>query len=132
MAQCRHWKQRFDPNAEMVFRKSRKLGLCGVERCEPGDPVTEEMKMALGRHRMKMWWEAGMLELREGSQLAREPELEPEAPASPPADESPELESPGLPCMVHEGGGWYEVILVDGSKHRVRGKKAAEAFLNGN
>lgn len=105
MAQCRHWKQRFDPAAKMVWRKSRKLGLCGAERCEPGDPVTEEQKQALGRYRLKMWWEAGMMELL--------------------------VEEPQEPSMTHTGGGWYDVVLADGSKHRVRGKKKAKALLDG-
>lgn len=131
MAQCRHWKQRFDAGAKMVFRKSRKLGLCGAERCEPGDLVTDEMKAALGRHRLKMWWEAGMIEL-----LAEEPELsqgdeasEKGPAASEDSNESPE-ESLEPGSMKHTGGGWYDVVLPDGSQQRVRGKKNAKALLS--
>lgn len=127
MSQCRHWKQRFDVGAKMIFRKSRKLGLCGVERCEPGMPVTEEMKEVLGRHRLKMWWESGMLEL-----LAEAPVPSPDEDPAAPDDSGDSPEEPLEPgSMKHTGGGWYDVVLPDGSKQRIRGKKNAQALLNG-
>lgn len=131
MAQCRHWKQRFDPAAKMVWRKSRKLGLCGAERCEPGDPVTEEQKQALGRYRLKMWWEAGMMELLvEEPQPSQEDAPEKDGPAADSDGKGPES-SAQEPSMTHTGGGWYDVVLADGSEHRVRGKKKAKALLDG-
>jgi len=132
MAQVRHWKQRFDAGAKMVFRKSRKLGLCGQERCEPGDPVTEEMKQVLGRHRLKMWWEAGMIELLpEAPERSAEKPKKSESPAAP--DKDPESTEDALQpgSMKHTGGGWYDVVLLDGSEQRVRGKKNAKALLDG-
>lgn len=132
MSQVRHWKQRFDVGAKMQFRKSRKLQLCGQERCEPGDPVTEEMKQALGRHRLKMWWEAGMIELLveapESSEVESKDKESPAAPEKKPESTEDPLSSGS---MEHTGGGWYLVTLADGSEQKVRGKKNAKALLDG-
>lgn len=58
MAQSRHWRQRFDPNADFVFRRSV---LFNGERVQIGQPVD---KTALGvRHRLRLWWEARIVEL---------------------------------------------------------------------
>lgn len=92
----------------------------------PGDPVTDEIVAALGRHRLKMWWEAGYIELAEY-----------EAP-KPHALQLEEqhaigncLDGPELPAeaIVHTGGGWYDVTFPDGSTERVHGKKRAEKLL---
>lgn len=63
MSRIRHWKQRFEADADLIFSKRMKLGCCGVDVVNPGDPVTEEMKAALGRNRLKLWWEAKRVEL---------------------------------------------------------------------
>jgi len=54
-----------------------KLGICGITTVEPGTPVTDEMKVILGRNRLRNWWEAKYIELArfdgdEGKQLPRE------------------------------------------------------------
>tara|TARA_R110002167_G_scaffold93122_2_gene249822 strand:+ start:19888 stop:20235 length:348 start_codon:yes stop_codon:yes gene_type:complete len=59
----RHWKQRFEADADLIFSKRMKLGCCGVDVVNPGDIVTEDMKAALGRNRLRLWWEAKRIEL---------------------------------------------------------------------
>lgn len=79
---------------------------------EPGDPVTEEVAQTLGAHRLKIWWHARMIGQRKF--VVFEPD--------------PEKVKPG---MIHLGAGWYDVTRPDGSTARIRGKKEAEALLEG-
>lgn len=110
----RHWKQHFDPDADLVFRKRLALGFTTadgerIDVVQPGDPVTDEMKAAFGKHRFKVWWRGGFIE------LAPEPITEA-------VDEVP-------PTVEETGKGWYTVRYPDGTSKRVRGKKAVEALL---
>lgn len=76
----RHWKQKWDPNADLVFAKRLKLGLDPENPwVEPGDPVPKcrrhkarivenERRVKsdgqyLGIHRLYMWFRAGIVEL---------------------------------------------------------------------
>jgi len=59
----RHWKQRYSFDADLIFSRTMKLGICGVAVVKPGDPVTEEMKRILGRNRLRLWWESKRIEL---------------------------------------------------------------------
>ena len=54
----RHWKQHWDPNTPMVFRK--RLLVLG-EQLEAGAPVTEEHIKTIGIGRLKRWWQADIL-----------------------------------------------------------------------
>lgn len=62
MAKMRHWKQHWDPNADLIFTKKLRIG-DDPERpyVLPGDPVTPELRESLGLHRLKIWWEAEFL-----------------------------------------------------------------------
>tara|TARA_R110000796_G_C14526444_1_gene431392 strand:+ start:938 stop:1366 length:429 start_codon:yes stop_codon:yes gene_type:complete len=61
----RHWKQRYDFDADLIFTRRMKLGICGVAVVHPGDDVTAEMKEQLGRNRLKLWWESKRVALRD-------------------------------------------------------------------
>ncbi len=56
----RHWKQRFDKNAEFVFRRTKKW--TGREYL-PGDPIPEEL--AANPAKLRRFWESNMIELAE-------------------------------------------------------------------
>lgn len=54
----RHWKQRFDPNVAMIFRKRIKWD---VEKTfMPGQRVPDGL---LDRNKLRRWWEFGLIEL---------------------------------------------------------------------
>jgi hypothetical protein len=130
MATMRHWKQRFDVGAKLVFRKKMKLGICGVEVVEKGDPVTEAMKQVLGRNRLRMWWNSNILEITDFVDPAETSRKRKAAEKE--AESSTEETSGGeVPRMEHTGSGWYDVIFVDRTE-RIRGKKNAEALMNGD
>ena len=105
MAKMRNWKQHFHPHAEFVFRKRMKLNGQIINR---GDKVTPEMIAQMGSHRLKVWWEAHAIEL---------------APVVKDAE-------PSTDGLEHVGGGWYDVILPDGSLERVHGKAMALKLLS--
>lgn len=75
MGRIRHWKQRWDPNADFVFLKRMSLGLDPKRPVAmPGDPVPKG-EVRLGRGRLKRWWDAGYIGLagwRDPSDLKRE------------------------------------------------------------
>jgi len=56
----RHWKQQFDPNAAFIARKRLNLSE-GV--FEPGDLLSDEAVAALGRTKLKRFWESNRIEL---------------------------------------------------------------------
>lgn len=70
----RHWKQHWNANAPMIYRK--RLLVLG-EQLEAGAPVTEEHIKTIGISRLKRWWDAGMLAHGEHptKMAASEPEL---------------------------------------------------------
>lgn len=96
MATMRHWKQKWDFEADLVFLKRLTLRCCGVDTVERGDPVTQAMKDHFGKHRLLIWWRGGFLEI----------------------DEFPKEK----PSHVHLGGGYYDVTYPDGKVERIRGK----------
>lgn len=61
----RHWKQRFDPKAELIF--TRPMQLDGETRVEAGDVITQELRdrFQLSDHRLARWWEARAIALRD-------------------------------------------------------------------
>lgn len=56
----RHWKQQFDPTAQMVFRK--RVTVFG-KQVEPKQPLTQELIRQIGIHKLRAWWESGLIEL---------------------------------------------------------------------
>ena len=50
-----------DLNAELVLLKN--LTFAG-EKMQPGDPVTDAMRAKLGPHKLRLWWEAKVIEIR--------------------------------------------------------------------
>jgi len=61
----RHWKQRYSFDADLIFARRMKLGICGVQDVKAGDDVTDEMKAILGRNRLKLWWESKRIALKD-------------------------------------------------------------------
>lgn len=60
----RHWKQHWDPNADLIFRKRLRMGDKPEKPfCLPGEPVTKEQREKLGPARLRRWFENGTLEL---------------------------------------------------------------------
>lgn len=57
----RHWKQRWNPDAEFVFLKRLKLGIEGHEFVQPGDPVPKAHPLI--RNRLRRWWAAEIIGL---------------------------------------------------------------------
>lgn len=113
----RHWRQRWDPNAPLVFRKRLRMGDDPAKPYVfPGDPVTDAHRAQLGMARLKVWWESGTIER---------------------ADFDPNL--PGGGQVVHEaapvagiestGRGWFTVTFADGTTKRVRGEENAKMEL---
>lgn len=115
MSKLRHWKQHWDPEAPLCFRKRMKLGVCGKEYVEPGDPVTPEIVAALGpaaKARLRRWWEAGRVEI---------------ADWAPPEELRKRQPEERLAEPVPTGRGWYAVTAPDGAVHKVRGIESARA-----
>ena len=98
----RHWKQKFDINAEFIFTRGTQLeeGLALV-----GDDVPEYLRSQ--GHRMKIWWDADRIALKNWDYEKGIPK-EPEAP-----------------LYEKLGGAWF--LFPDGTK--AHGKKALEAKL---
>lgn len=98
MSKIRHWKQRWSATAPLIFAKKLRIGDGYVL---PGEPVTQEHRDHLGLHRLRRWWEAGVIAL---------------------AGKYPKVKS--------LGNGWSEVIMGPGARaQRVHGKEALEDLL---
>tara|TARA_R110002167_G_C12707228_1_gene655172 strand:- start:64044 stop:64466 length:423 start_codon:yes stop_codon:yes gene_type:complete len=140
MSTQRHWKQKFDANARFVYRKRRKFALSPTGMMEPGELMPSEVQVKVGRHRLKMWWRAGWIELADyvpakpyTVRMAEQAQANLDsdhnmggpsvAPDAPPAEATEGL--------AHVGGGWYDVTLEDGSTERVHGKTKAQELLRG-
>ena len=59
----RHWKQRWDPKADLVFASRMRMGTKAKPFCMPGDKVTEAMRKRIGLHRLRRWFETGVLNI---------------------------------------------------------------------
>jgi hypothetical protein len=60
MRNVRHWKQRFDPNAEFVWRKGV---VYDNERVVYGQPISPKLKA--DKARLRRFWDARVIELAE-------------------------------------------------------------------
>lgn len=60
----RHWKQKYDPKAALVFAKRLRMG-DNPEKpfVLPGQRLTKKMRDKLGANRVKHWFENGTLEI---------------------------------------------------------------------
>jgi len=127
----RHWKQRYSPDARLVFRKRMQLGACGVDMVHPGDEVTQEMKETFGRHRLRIWWEGGFLEIQEVEEIETDPAGTPGEEVNEDDLTQEEIDD-AQPAtnLEHVGAGWYDVTLQDGTVERVRGKVSAQLLLD--
>ena len=129
MSKIRHWQQRFDMSAKLVFLTRRKFAMSETGFMEPGQEISDEMKASLGRHRLKMWWRAGWIGLADfvdKRTLQRRSLNADPVPAQP--DPVSAQETAG--SVKHLGGGWYDVTLPNGSVDRVHGKVSAQLLLD--
>ena len=104
----RHWKQRYDYNAEFVITKKLRWGDDpNKPHLLPGDPVTPEIKAKLGATRLKRWWEAKV--------IARA-DFDEENPAAQVCNVDLITE------VENSGAGWYTIrVLEDEGRYRLRG-----------
>lgn len=115
MRRIRHWKQHWDSSAPLVFTKRLRMGDDPDKPfVMPGDPVTPEMRSKLGLHRLRHWWNAGVVE-RADVELR-------------PTRHQPKQEK-GLPRVEARSRGHYILHFADGSQERLRGKAVLEARL---
>ena len=63
----RHWKQRYAPNAEFIWRRRC---LFGGETYEPGERIPAEL--AVNKSKLKRFWEGQIIELAEFEAPAHE------------------------------------------------------------
>lgn len=121
MSKMRHWKQQYDADAPLEFAKRMRLGIEGHETVTAGEPVTDEIRAALGRnpdHRLKMWFKAGYVRIANWQEPM---ELRDKYNRNP--NQKPALESCG-------GGGWYLVHMPGGKSKKVRGIEPAQKALD--
>lgn len=60
----RHWKQHWDPSADLIFRRRLRFGSDPKKPfILPGDPLTDEARAKLGPARVRRWFENGTLEI---------------------------------------------------------------------
>lgn len=120
----RHWKQRFHPDAEFIFR--RPVNFLG-KRYEPNDPIPQ----ALADHKTKLrrFWESGIIELAlfEAPNVATGVVDEPKEEA----DDEVQLLIDTAPdgVEVERGNGSWFVVRVGEEEHKVNGKAALEEKL---
>lgn len=110
MRAFRHPKQRFDENADFVYRKRLRMGGEDPEKAyvNPGDPVD---KAAFRPGLLKRWWRAGIIELADWTPPERGRVLAVRASAS----------------LSDAGGGWWLLSIAGARDERLRGREAARA-----
>lgn len=60
----RNWRQRWDPNADLVFNRRVRLGDNPRKPFAlPGDKVTKKMRSKFGLNRLRRWFETGIVSL---------------------------------------------------------------------
>lgn len=64
MGTTRHWKQHWDPSAQLVFARRMRLGDNPKKPFMlPGERLTKAQRAKLGENRVRRWFETGMLEI---------------------------------------------------------------------
>jgi hypothetical protein len=94
----RDFRERWDPEAPLVWAKDAVLGMRELPNAVAGEPVPKEL---FDIHRLRIWWNAGFV---------RKGDFNPERPTEQPK---------------YLGGGWYEVTLPGGKIEKVRGRAKA-------
>ena len=61
----RHWRQRFDPNLRLIFRRPLRIG---VTDFKVGEPLPEGLDVRL----LRRWWNAHRIELEDFTPPERE------------------------------------------------------------
>lgn len=75
VSRARHWKQRWDADANLVFARRMRMGdNPNKPFCLPGERVTKKMRTKIGLHRLRRWFETGVLEISDWK--APEPQRE--------------------------------------------------------
>ncbi len=75
MNRTRHWKQHYDPEAELIFAKRLRMGDDPKKPfCLPGERLSEDQREKLGPARVRHWFENGTLSLADF--VAPEPQRE--------------------------------------------------------
>lgn len=134
----RHWKQRFDLNAEFIYRRRLLVGEkmkkhTVIKDCcpqqveervgvyvEQGDTVDKEF---WGKHRLRRLWDSNAIELKDWKDpVLAQRKVGPQE-ASPLGDSQNTTTPP--PDVQFIGCGWYGVTY-EGKTYRVQGKEAAE------
>lgn len=123
MSNIRHWKEKFDADAEFVYAKTFKLG--ADLYVKPGDPVDKSMFGKNVKARLRRWWD---------SRVIRRADFV--APASITSGRCGEIQTESAepeaavvgPAMEHIGGPWYVVKHGD-QEIRVKGRSEAEKVM---
>ena len=97
ISKSRHWKQKWNPNAEFVYRRSLKIGdgRGNYRTVCVGDDVDKEL---WGLAKLKRLWESGAIEIK-GWKAPEPPvtESREETKLTGPREETPENEVSTLP-----------------------------------
>ncbi len=99
----RHWKQRWNPDADFIFRRVIKWG---GKIFRPGDAIPTDLKRNRGK--LRRLWDSQFIEL-----------------ANWPAKPLP----PKKAAITLVKASWHTITLPDGSTRRVNGKLKAQAML---
>ncbi len=113
----RHWKQRWDRNADFVW--SRRTIYAGVTYT-PGDPIPDDL--AARPTKLRRFWESKRIELAEfeaPNVATGQAEPEPDADA---------LDPPEGVTVTPGNGSWFTVGTADGDVN-VNGRRALERLL---
>ena len=115
VSKVRHWKQRFDPNVEFIFRRGMRFAGKQYKR---GDLVPK--RLLKQKLKLENFWEAGVIELAKF-------EAGPVSLAG--VDKVLALEFPEGVTVKHTGNHWYDIFLPDGTKVRKQGMKGVKKWL---
>jgi hypothetical protein len=108
----RHWKQRFDKNAEFIWRRPTSYA---NKQYKPGDLIPDELKS--NPTKLRRFWESTRIELAE----FEDPNV---------LTGQVDLIKPTDGIVVESGkGSWFIVTDPDGGQHKVNGQRKLEKFL---
>jgi len=121
MGTSRHWKQRWEAGAPLIFTKRLRMGDGWVV---PGQPVTDELReqCRLDDHRLRNWWNGGFV-------ARSDMDLPPHLQKAMEEWEAAQTEKT-FPHVEKGKAGWYTVIMAkDADPVKVHGKKKLEEML---
>ena len=116
----RHWKQRFDKNADFVWRRQIKYA---GELTQPGELIPDELQDAPTK--LRRFWESGTIELAE----FEDPNVATGQVEVSHENEEVEIDPPieGV-TVVKAKGSWF-VVNTGEDEVKVNGQKALDALL---